>query len=171
MAQPDAIRSFAMTMFAEHYQFYLRDGDSDPGELSVYWPQEMRDQMVLLKDTIIGIGTVRSIEVPVQLDIFQERPEDEYLDDYDQVIECQLSVPSGKLAVSGATEDFCESQEIELAAGQYGVRIYWGALDEVDVEGFEGEDYYRISVWRTDKAVPYKMLKQWQPRHGEHLLQ
>lgn len=166
MEESKLMHAHQIAMFAEHYQFYVCDSSADPGELSVFWPQEARDRMLLVHDTILGIATVRNIEVPVQLDLLSGKPGKEHLDDYDQVIECKLSLPSAAVCISAATEDFSETRKIDLDAGEYGVRVYWGGLDEVDAEGFEGEDYYRIALWKTDKPPELKILKQWQNRKG-----
>jgi hypothetical protein len=155
-------QTYDLLMFAEQYQFYLFDSAADPGELSVFWDEESKERMLLISDRILGIGTVRHLDVPVEVEILGKEPESEALDDYDQVFQCSLKLPSGALKVSGATEDVYEAKRIEVAPGIYGVRVYWGALSEVDEEGFEGEDFYKITLWPTDKPTEYRELKQWQ---------
>jgi hypothetical protein len=149
-------------MFAEHYQFYLFDSAADPGEVSIYWDEESKEQMFLVTDEILGIGTVRHLDVPVELEIYASQPVEEPLEDFDQVAECSLQVPSGAIKISGATEDVYEAKRVELAPGTYGVRVYWGALTDVDEEGFEGEDFYKVSMWPTDEPPAYAVLKQWE---------
>jgi hypothetical protein len=148
-------------MFAEHYQFYVYDGSADPGELSIYWDEDSRDAMVLLSDNILGIGTVRHLDVPVTLEVYEKEPETEDLEEYDHVLQCTLNVPSGKLVVSAVTEDMYEAQRFDVAPGVYGVRIYYGALEDIDEQGFEGEDFYKVAVWPTDSPPEYRVLKQW----------
>jgi hypothetical protein len=148
-------------MFAEHYQFYVFDSQADPGELSVFWDEESKERLLLITDTVLGIGTARHLDVPVEVVVLLKEPQDEPLDDYDQVIECSLHVPSGAIKISSATEDMYEAKGIPLIPGSYGVRVFWGALSEVDEEGFEGEDFYKIALWPTQKPPELKLLKRW----------
>lgn len=158
-AKPE--NSYEFTMFAEHYQFYVHDQSTDPGAVSIFWPEASQEQMLLVGDRLLGVATVRNLEVPVLLDLFKERPDSEDLEEFDHVVETSLSIPSGALVISGATEDFCEPKRLAVQPGLYGVRICSGGLDELDEEGFEGEDFYRIAIWPSDKALPDSIVKEW----------
>jgi hypothetical protein len=163
-AIPKPQRSYELMMFAEHYQFYMYDSEADPGELSVYWDEQSRDNMLMVSDRILGIGTVRHLDVPVMLEIYDEEPKGEPLDEYDHVARCSMKIPSGKVVIAGATEDIYQAQKFDVAPGAYGVRVYYGALAEVDEEGFEGEDFYKIAIWPTDKPPRFEVMKQWQEK-------
>jgi hypothetical protein len=160
-------RVFEMTMFAEHYQFYAYDSGADPGELSIYWDDVSKEDMVLITDHILGIATVRHLDVPVQVELYPKEPSDEALDEYDQVVQCSIKLPSGKLVVSGATEDMYAAQKFDVSPGTYGVRIYYGALEDVDSEGFEGEDFYKLSLWPVEEPPEATVIKLWdgRPKH------
>ena len=160
-------KTFDLVMFAEHYQFYVYDANADIGELSVFWDEDSRENMVLLGSTIVGVGTARHLDVPIELEIYKEEPKTESLDDYDQVARCSLEVPTGTIMISGATEDIYEAQTFDVEPGIYGMRIYYGGLSLIDEEGFEGEDFYKIAVWPTDKPPVFEILKlaQEKPKH------
>lgn len=160
-------RVFEMIMFAEHYQFYAYDSGADPGELSIYWDDVAKEDMLLITDHILGIGTVRHLDVPVQVEFYPREPVDEPLDEYDQVVQCGMLIPSGKFVVSGATEDMYEAQRFDVAAGSYGLRVYYGGLDDVDEEGFEGEDFYKIALWPSQERPEARVLKLWDGRPKE----
>jgi hypothetical protein len=160
-AVPQPKQTYELMMFAEHYQFYVYDSSADPGELSIYWDDESRENMLMVTDNLLGIGTVRHLDVPVICELYDEEPKGEPLDEFDHVLRCSLEIPSGRLVISGATEDIYEAHKVEVEPGKYGVRIYYGALDDVDDEGFEGEDFYKIALWHTDRPLVYEVLKQW----------
>jgi hypothetical protein len=157
-------RTYDMTMFAEHYQFYLFDESADPGEQTIYWDEDSRNAMMLVTDKLIGVGTVRHLDVPIRVDIYPEEPAEENLDIWDHVTECSIEIPTGKLVISGPTEDYYAAQKLEVEPGVYAVRLCYGSLAEVDAEGFEGDDFYRIALWKSDSPPPPRILKQWDER-------
>jgi hypothetical protein len=150
------------SVFAEHFQFYLQDKDTD-NSLSIYWDQNSREALFAMGEEIVGIATVRSMEVPVTVTLIQKRPKDEPLDDWDHVVEASITLPTGELLIWGPLSDETDSVNIKLEPGTYGLRAYYGGLDEVDAEGFEGDDFYKIALWRTDKPPEPEVLKRWTP--------
>lgn len=76
-----------------------------------------------------------------------------------QINECDLEVSSGNVAITGCTEYFPEAKRIELKNGIYRARIYYGNLDKLSEDGLDGEDFYEIHLWRTDKKQELKIIK------------
>jgi hypothetical protein len=150
-------------IFAEHFQFYVQDKETD-NLLTIYWDETSREDLFALSDEIVGIATVRNMEVPVSLTFIEKEPENEDLDDWDHVVQGYLNVPSGKLLVTGPTSQAEDSFNTEVEPGLYGLRAYYGSLDEVDAEGFEGDDYYKIAMWKTDGIPEVQVLKRWTPQ-------
>jgi hypothetical protein len=150
------------SIFAEHFQFYVQDKDTD-NLLSIYWDEDSREDLFAQSDEIIGIATVRNMEVPVIVSLIDKEPKDEALDEWDHVVQSQISIPSGKLLITGPTSPEDESMTIEVAPGTYGIRAYYAMLDEIDAEGFEGEDFYKVALWKTDKPIATEVLKRWTP--------
>lgn len=150
------------SIFAEHFQFYVQDKDTD-NLLSIYWDEVSREDLFAQADEIIGVATVRNMEVPVCVEILERKPKNEALDDWDHVVQSHLTLPSGKLLVTGPTSDLEEAWTTTLQPGLYGVRVYYGSLDEVDAEGFEGDDFYKIALWKTDEPPETEVLKRWTP--------
>jgi hypothetical protein len=154
---------YDFSIFAEHFQFYVQDRDTD-NLLSIYWDEDSRDDLFAQSDEIIGIATVRNMEVPVSVSLIEKEPEDESLDEWDHVVQSFIAIPSGKLMVTGPASDLEEAWTMSVEPGVYGVRAYYGMLDEVDGEGFEGDDFYKVSLWKTDKPrAETEVLKRWTP--------
>ena len=82
------------------------------------------------------------------------------LDGWDQVVQCNISIPSGKILVAGPTEDVQFAKRLEVRPGNYGMRIFWGGLDTVDELGFEGDDRYKIMMWPKTEFEE-RVIKSW----------
>lgn len=67
------------------------------------------------------------MEVPVVVEIAENPPGDDLMA-WDQVNECSIDAPSGRLVVAGCTDYFPDAARIELPAGTYRARIYYGNL-------------------------------------------
>lgn len=148
-------------IFAEHYQVHMFDSALVP-EVSIYWDDNSREGMLFVTDEFIGIGTARHLEVPVTVEVYSEEPQGEDYEEWDHVTECSIEVPSGKLLFTGPSEDFQPAEEVELLGpGTYGVRVFYGSLAEIDEEGFEGEDSYRVVLWKSEHHLAPAVVKRW----------
>lgn len=148
---------FEFKLFADYFQFYLQD-ESASGDLSQCWTSEAVDRLLALAPGTIGVGTVRNMEVPVVVEIGDGDPTDD-LSAWDQVNECSIDVPSGRLVIAGCTDYFPDATRIELSPGTYRVRIYYGNLASLSDDGAEGDGHYRIFLWAATH-VPLKVVKQ-----------
>jgi hypothetical protein len=151
------IRRFEFTLFADYFQFYLQDEDAE-GDLSESWTPEAMGRLLALAPGIIGVGTVRDMDVPVTVEI-SDLPPDEDIKIWDQVSECTLEVSSGRLVIAGCTDYYPDAARIELLPGTYRARIYYGNLDSLSANGLEGEDHYKIFLWKAAPSLP-KIVKQ-----------
>ena len=82
------------------------------------------------------------------------------LEGWDQAIDCGLSIPSGKLIIFGCTENPDEAERLELASGDYAARISYANLGDLSDDGLEGNDRYRVQLWRA-AITPVTVLKAW----------
>ena len=144
-------------IFADYFQFYLQD-ENAKGDLSESWTQEAVDRLLALAPGTIGVGTVRNMDVPVVVEIADGAPVDN-LSEWDQINECSVDVPSGRLVIAGCTDYFPDARRIELAPEAYRARIYYGDLDSLSADGLDGRDHYRIVLWRAE-SEPLKIVKQ-----------
>ena len=148
-------------LVADYHQFYLQDEDAE-GDLSNSWTQEATDNLLALGRGTIGVGTARSTEVPVTLQISSDAPNDEDFSEWDQVNECSIEVPSGRLVIAGCIDYFPDAVRLSIEPGTYRARVYYGKLDELSEDGEQGDDHYRIVLWPGASAET-KVLKRWKP--------
>jgi|SRR5579863_1893068 len=152
-------RRFEFNLFADYYQFYLKD-ESVAGDLSESWTQDAVDRLLAVAPGTVGVGTVRNMNVPVVVEIADGAPPDDDLSVWDQANECDLDVPSGRLAIAGCTDYFPDASRIELPPGSYRARIYYGKLNTLSTNGLEGDDHYKIVLWSAPPG-PLKIMKLW----------
>lgn len=154
-----------INVFADTFQFHIQD-IADECLYPETWNDDLALQLFVIGDKILGVGTVRDHDVDVTIEIFDtpmdsgDVDKEPDLDDWDQVIQCNINVPTGKILVTGATEDPELAKRLEIRPGHYGVRIFWGGLDTVDELGFEGDDYYKIMMW-PNTEFEERVIKPW----------
>lgn len=152
-------------VFADNFQFHLQDKRSEC-DYPESWNEEIMNGLFVAGSNVIGIGTVRDLDVEVTLQIMptpmDEKDKDKLpeLEDWDHAVQCTLDVPSGELLIAGPTEDIEQAAKLTVEPGRYGVRIFWGNLENVDEIGFEGDDVYKIVMW-PDTDLETRILKRW----------
>lgn len=152
-----AIQRYHFELFADYFQFYLQDEPVE-GNLGNSWTPEATDRLLAITNGTIGVGTVRNMMVPVDVEVLDAKPSDSF-DDWDQVNECSIDVKSGRIVIAGCTDYFPDAARIVVTPGIYGARIYYGKLDALSEDGLEGEDHYRVVLWPGD-PIPPAVLKQ-----------
>jgi hypothetical protein len=145
-------------LFADYHQFYLQD-DLVNGNLADSWTQEATDRLLAITDGTIGVGTVRDMTVPVDVEVLDAEPQDSF-DEWDQVNECCIDVRSGRIVVAGCTYYFPDAARIQITPGMYRARIYYGKLDSLSEDGLEGEDHYRVLLWPGEPTPPVVLKKR-----------
>lgn len=143
-------------LFADYFQFYLQD-EKAPVDLSEAWTPEAVERMLALARGAIGVGTVRNMNVPVEVEILSGAPDDDFAR-WDRVNECSLQVPSGRIVVAGCTDDFAAAARIPVAPGTYRARVYYGGLSTASADALEGDDHYRVALWLAPER-PAVVLK------------
>jgi hypothetical protein len=147
-----------LSLLADYFQFYLQD-EAARGDLSESWTEQAVADLLALAPGTIGVGTVRNAQVPVVVEVLEGPPADG-LEEWDHVTECSLDVPSGKIVVAGCTDYFPEARRIEVAAGGYRARIFYGGLDRLSADGLEGEDHYKVCLWPAPAAAPVVLKRR-----------
>jgi hypothetical protein len=132
-------------LFADYFQFYLQD-ETVNGDLSESWTDEAVCRLLAIAPGTIGIGTVRNMEVPVELEIRDSPPEDDW-DLWDQINECNIEIPSGRIVIAGCTDYFPDAARVQVLPGTYRARVYYGDLAFLSEDGLEGDDRYKIVLW------------------------
>lgn len=145
------IKKIETELFADYFQFYIQDESVD-GDLSNAWDDDAVNRLLAIAPGTIGIGTVRNMDVPVTISIFDGEPEYIHnLSTIQHVMECDLEVKSKRIVVAGCTDYFPEAMRIDIDKGIYRCRIYYGNLDKLSEDRLDGDDFYELHVWRTEK--------------------
>lgn len=149
-----------LELFADYFQFYIQDEEVE-GNLSDSWTDHANRILLATTTGTIGVGTVRNMDVPVTLKLFETQPD--YLPDpgntIGQINECDIEISSGKLVIAGCIDYFPDAKRISLENGIYRARIYYANLDTISEDGLEGDDYYEIHLWKTEKRQELEVIK------------
>ena len=151
------MRSFELILFADYFQFYIRD-EAAQGDLSQAWNEESTDRLLAVAPGTVGIGTVRNMDVPVTVDVLEHAPEDDF-PKWDHVVEAGLDVTSGRVVIAGCTDYLPDAKRIEVPPGTYRVRVSYGALETLSEDGLSGDDRYRVQLWPA-ALTAVRILKQ-----------
>ena len=140
------------TLFADYFQFYLQDEEA-AGDLSDSWTPQATSDLLAVNVGVVGVGTVRNMDVSVALEVRDESPNDD-LASWDHVAQCGINLPSGRMVVAGCTDYFPDALRIPVEPGYYRVRIFYGNLDSLSEDGLDGEDHYRVVLWPGEPTEP-----------------
>jgi len=146
-----------LDVFADYFQFYVCDEDyqTDTGTI---WDEKTTDRMLALGADLVAVGTARNMDVPVAVEVHDAEP-DVDLDVWDQVIDCSLYVPTGRLIVFGCTENPNDAERMNIVPGTYAARVSYARLADLSDDGLSGEDNYRVQLWPAPLA-PVNVLKR-----------
>jgi hypothetical protein len=139
-------------IFADYHQFYIQDEPAD-SDLSMAWTDKATAELLAVVPGVIGVGTVRNVEVPVEIEVLTSEPFLE-LDRWDRVNDCSIVLNSDKLVIAGCTDYFPDAKRIKLSPGCYRVRVLYGGLATLSTDGLEGEDHYRLQLWPGPAIEP-----------------
>jgi len=152
------VQRFETKLFADYFQFYLQD-ETSPEVDPALWTKEAVGRLLAVGAGFLMVGTVRNMTVPVTVEVFDREPSEE-VGTWDQINECGLEVPSGRIVVSGCTDYFRDAARITVPPGWYRVRLFYGNLDALSKDGLEGDDFYKVLLWPSDSPVPLTVVKQ-----------
>lgn len=151
------MQTHQLTLFADYHQFYLQD-EAASGDLSQAWSPEAVEQMLAVADGVVGIGTLRNMDVGVTLEILAEPPSADTTG-FDHVVEGSLDARSGTLVVAGCTDYFPDAARFALASGSYRVRLSISGAGTLSEDGIDGEDHYLVQLWPAPPGATV-VLKQ-----------
>ncbi|WP_019699818.1 hypothetical protein [Paracidovorax oryzae] len=155
-AQPP--RTHHLRLLADYHQFILQD-EAAEGDLSSAWDQAAVHRMLAVAPGIVGCGTVRNMQVPVTLELWDAEPPADF-EHFDHVVEASLAVATGTLVVAGCTDYLPDAARFALVLGVYRVRLSAAGLGSLSEDGLEGEDWYRVQMWPGAEAAPV-VVKQY----------
>ncbi|MEZ2337509.1 hypothetical protein AB6735_17825 [Mucilaginibacter sp. RCC_168] len=150
---------YRLDFFTKHNQFYLCDSayKSNTGSDTFWTPEAYHDRLGVDYD-ILGIGIESYGHVKAELEILDSADPQTDFSQYDHVVEAGITIQSGLLQVLNFP-DYKSYLKLIIKPGKYRVRVYSSALSNVDPEGDEGQDHYKITMW-PDSRMERKVLKQ-----------
>lgn len=151
------MKSYSFQVFADYNQVLLHDGSCE-GDLSESWNDEAYKKMIVASDDALAVSTMRNMDVPVEVVVNDGKPS-VVPDDWDHIVQCNLGIPSGSLVVRGVSDYLPDAARIELESGQYTAWVLYGGLNTVSDDGLDGEDKYKIILWRSDDVVLPEVIK------------
>jgi hypothetical protein len=159
------MRVFELEPYADHLAFVVSDGGATEGVFDGdTWEKADEAWRIAVERHCIVVGTARDDYVPVSLAVWTGAPALDPLGAYDHVVEADVEIPSGKLAVTGATELPSEVEPVPVPAGRYRVRVGYLQTSRRPSRFAESDpgDHleYRISMWPTAEERGVLVLKQ-----------
>jgi hypothetical protein len=139
----DAMQTIELILFADYNQFYLQDDDERFGDLSDGWTPEATEHMLAAGDHVLGVGTVRNMNVPVQVTVDAQLPE-LIPSEWDKINRTSLICDTGRIVVAGCTDYFPDARRIQVPPAHYEVLIGYRNLKSLSEDGLEGDDSYHI---------------------------
>jgi hypothetical protein len=168
---PDVDR---LIVFADYYQFYLQDlqayldwlgsDGTDPDLPPAGWTSEaVHVHRIGVEPNSLSVGTARNDRVEVTLRFHPGEPP-AWAAETEHVVEADLDVPNGDLAVYGPTDGPGQEQHITIARGRYRVRVSY-IPSEPPTIGASGGGYgdhfiYHADLWPVMTPTPLVVLRQ-----------
>ncbi|HQS46680.1 MAG: hypothetical protein B7Y12_05345 [Rhizobiales bacterium 24-66-13] len=156
-------RRYDLELDAEFGLIYLvgeaPDAGTSPAELT--HAESLR--MLGSRDGAVTIFTAREWDVPVDVEICENAPADDF-DGWQHVVEAAVRVGADGLRLgSDVVSAFKEAKRFDLEPGTYRVRVSYGGLREIEEGDSElDDDHYRIQLWPGPQGEPV-VLKQMDP--------
>ncbi|WP_299623225.1 hypothetical protein [uncultured Tateyamaria sp.] len=150
-------------LFPDYFQFHAFDAQSN-GVDGAAWSETAVYARVALNAHGFAVSTARNMDVPVRL-VVSDTPPTLDLALWDHVVEFSIEVPSGQLIVAGCTDDLADAEQISLERGCYAVRVLQANLATLSEDGLDGEDHYRVELWKGHNTL-LKVLKQYSEPGG-----
>ncbi len=132
-----------LKLFADYFQFYIQDDDESVGDLSDAWTKEATDRLLAVSDRVIGIGTVRNMDVPVRIQIAAKLPELRE-DEWDRITRTSIECRTGRFVIAGCTDYLPDAKRLIAEPGMYDVLVGYKGLDTLSEDGLDGGDSYHL---------------------------
>jgi len=93
------------------------------------------------------------VSVPVTIELLSSEPAADF-GESDHVVECSLSVRSGRIVVAGCADYFPEAKRIDVPSGMYRVRVSYFGLTSLSNDDRSGNDHYLLQLWPGSATDP-----------------
>jgi hypothetical protein len=143
-------------LFADLHQFYLQD-EFAAGNVSARWTDDAAREMLAVTVGAIAVRTFSNMFVPVAVQILERAPMQIDYENWDQINECSIEFPSGKIVIAGATDHIPTANCILVEPGTYRARIFYS--NEIPAGDMTSKDHYQIDLWPASHQEK-QVLKQ-----------
>lgn len=143
---------------AEYFQFVLMD-EASQDDFSEIWTKEAFARLLAVAEDAICPGTIRNVEVPVEVVVVDGRPEID-TSACDHIVEASLSIPSGRLVVMGCTDYLPDAPRVEVSPGIYEALYVIRGVQTITTEWDPADDLYTVYLWKGERRSP-KLIKHW----------
>ena len=155
---PMLLEKYNFDVFADYFSFYLQDEQAEYDESLIdFVVAQTIENLFAVTSGMIHIGTVRNMTVPFTVEIHDSEPKEDFTL-WEQITECSIEIPSGMIVVMG-NDYFPEAPRLKLAPDTYRARIFYDGLNTLSEDGLNGDDKYKVVLWRG-KAVEPQVLKR-----------
>ncbi len=151
------MQSQAFELFADYFQFYLRDEGVDPEAPTDWEDVDVQRRLKVVASIVVVVCPIRNMTVPVEVQVHDAEPTYD-ANRWSHIAECSIDLPTGKLQVHECTGG--PVAHFAVAPGSYRVRAFYGALDTLRGNDLEGDDHYLVVLWPGTPTEP-RVLKQY----------
>jgi len=139
---------------SEYRRFQVGDPEA-PDAPEEWTEQEVADRVSLSAGCIV-VSPARDGTIPVEVSFWSEEPPVMF-NHWQHALEVPLAT-NGRIAI----QDWDGQEEATLAVdpGDYTVRLLFGGLGTISEDGFTGQDFYRIQIWKAPCAR-LRVLRRW----------
>ena len=144
-----------LKIFADYHQVFPAD-EHDDG-FSPEWSEKELENMAAASENTVILCPVRAMAVPVRVEIHAAEPSAD-LENWDHVVECSISSPTGRLSICGCTGAI--EAWLTVEPGCYRIKMLYAGLDTLSNSGLDGNDCYQIVLW-PGPCRPLQVVKRW----------
>ena len=145
---------YKLNFYTQYSQFYLSGDNISP---NLDWDENGYNERLGVFKNLLGVYTECYGNVRGEISILKEENTEIDYNLYDHIVEGGLEVKKDKTQIIDCPNNSVEL-EIPIQAGLYRVRVYSSNLSNVD--GDDGDDYYKIEIWKDDN-LERKVLKKY----------
>jgi len=136
---------YTFELFADYFQFYIQDDDMKFGDLSAAWTEEAVERLLAVSDHVVGVGTVRNMDVPVHVSVSDSLPALKE-GEWDRINSASIECDTGRLVLAGCTDYFPDAARLPVPPGRYDTLIAYKGLDTLSEDGLDGNDSYHLFI-------------------------
>mgnify|MGYP007078463679 CR=1 FL=1 len=147
-------------IFADYSMIFVKDFSVEENFDDIDWSDEDLKSFFYPLEKGFVIGTVRNMNVPFILEVHESKPILETTE-WDHIVECSIDLVSGILSISGTSDYIDDYRKVELTTGLYNALICYAGLGTISEDGLEGNDFYKLILWKSNVFLLKTVIKQW----------